>query len=65
MFVSKEQERTQAGERQEAIGWLGRQLAWERVLNRLREAAGVAAPPQVIAASAATAGDERASRSAA
>jgi hypothetical protein len=62
MFVSKEQERTKGGERQVAIGWLGRQLAWEHVLNRLRVAAGVAPPGSSAATPAA--GDD-ASRSAA
>ncbi len=46
MFVSKEQGRHQFGERDEALGWLGRQLAWERVLTRLRVAAGVLPEPQ-------------------
>lgn len=63
MFVSKEQGRTQPGERREAIGWLGRQLAWERVLNKLREAAGVVAPEPAPAT--AGAGDDAAGRSAA
>jgi hypothetical protein len=61
MFVSKEHERTQP-ERQEAIGWLGRQLAWERVLHRLREAAGVVPPRPAYAAAA---GDDDAGRNAA
>ena len=45
MIVSKEQDRTQPVERRDALGWLARQLAWERVLTQLRVAAGVL-PPQ-------------------
>ena len=53
MFVSKEQRRTEPERRQEAVGWLGRQLAWERVLSKLREAAGVAAPDPATASATA------------
>ena len=39
MFVSDERERST-----EATEWLGRQLAWEAVLQRLRREAGVEEP---------------------
>jgi hypothetical protein len=56
MFVSKEQGRTLPEERREALGWLGRQLAWERVLTRLRVAAGVL-PPELAHAATTDGGD--------
>lgn len=39
MFVSQRQEREAEVE---GLTWLQRQLAWERVLDRLRQGAGVA-----------------------
>ena len=50
MFVSDERERSEATE------WLGRQLAWEAVLERLRREAGVeqaAVPAPTVARPAA------------
>lgn len=43
MFVSRYQTRSEGQEQEAALTWLHRQMAWERVLNRLREEAGVPA----------------------
>jgi hypothetical protein len=41
MIVSKYQSRDGGPEREAALTWLHRQMAWEQVLNRLRREAGV------------------------
>jgi hypothetical protein len=51
MNVSKYQMRDKDREREAALTWLHRQMAWEQVLNRLRHQAGVSgvAAPSLVA----------------
>ena len=49
MIVSKDQDRDQPREAHGALGWLGRELAWERVLHRLRVEAGILPPDAALA----------------
>ncbi|MHB8328474.1 MAG: hypothetical protein ACYDD6_02400 [Acidimicrobiales bacterium] len=47
MIVSKERTSTSQAQVERQLTWLQQQLAWEAVLTRLRQAAGVLPPEQL------------------
>lgn len=48
VIVSQYQTRSEEPEREAALTWLQRQMTWERVLNRLRNEAGIGVPAPAV-----------------